>query len=223
MSIETDRIPRPRRLAARLPHLVLWTSLGSAVVLFRAGRAGFIIADGWLIAAGWVLLAVPGTALLWLVVAVFRRKGRLVSVASWFLLSVLSLTGLSDAMFGPIRVIGEASLGGRRYVLADGNLPTDVDFRVLQTIKAGGLRWADAVDSDRLTYSEDGAFITDPALVAVGERLLIRRGGIWTDCLQQAGKVLAPCPGTDDDVMWGDPALWMARSRMIEQMVERVP
>ena len=61
------------------------------------------------------------------------------------------------------------------------------------------------VDTD-LEYSEDGRFIGDEklALSRDGRRLLVGRGGIWTDCLAIASN-FAPCAIGLQPAFWGDP------------------
>ena len=78
---------------------------------------------------------------------------------------------------------------GRRVHLVIAPVPTDTVYDL----------WVDSgpfsqrVDTE-LGYSEDGRFVGDERLVLSrdGRRLLVGRGGIWTDCLTVAA-TFAPC------------------------------
>ena len=61
------------------------------------------------------------------------------------------------------------------------------------------------VDTE-LDYSEDGRFVGDEklALSGDGRRLLIGRGGVWTDCLAVASN-FAPCDLGLERPFWDDP------------------
>ena len=67
--------------------------------------------------------------------------------------------------------------------------------------------------AETLTWSEDGGFTEDPKLVLVHERwLLVRRGGIWTDCYEISPTKLMSCGGGDQMQDWQDPDAWRAAS-----------
>jgi len=109
---------------------------------------------------------------------------------------------------------------GRVVMMTHEPVPTDTVFAVWE--QADSLRWRPLyVMPDQITYSEDGSFTTDPRLVVSdnGAYLLLRRGGIWTDCwaigrspsLCLAGEV----PSTRDE--------WLERSRRIAAVVGADP
>ena len=58
-----------------------------------------------------------------------------------------------------------------------------------------GWRWRPLFEGvTQVSYSEDGSFTENPALVVSrdGQHLLIRRGGLWTDCWR-IGVASSPC------------------------------
>lgn len=91
---------------------------------------------------------------------------------------------------------------GRVLHLSVGPTLTDVTYDLWQETQ-GGLLWR-RIPAD-LNYSEDGRFTGDERLVLSrdGRRLLVGRGGIWTDCLE--GVDFRPCPLGLADTNWSDP------------------
>ena len=91
---------------------------------------------------------------------------------------------------------------GRVLHLSVGPTLTDVTYDLWRE-ERGGLLWR-RIPAD-LNYSEDGRFIGDERLVLSrdGRRLLVGRGGIWTDCLE--GVDFRPCPLGLTDTNWSDP------------------
>ena len=112
---------------------------------------------------------------------------------------------------------------GRVIVLGLDHVPTDSVYSLWRTEGRG---WRPLVNPvEDLTYSEDGSFTADPRLVVTpdGERLLIRRGGIWTDCLD-IGDALVPCPSLSPH--FASPITeqdFLARSARIERLISGDP
>jgi hypothetical protein len=112
-----------------------------------------------------------------------------------------------------------------RVRLADGHMaylgqepvPTDVVYGLWRETNGGWL-WR-RVDAE-LTYSEDGRFVGRETLKlsADGRRLLVGRGGIWTDCLQ-VDRDFAPCALSLDDPHWSQ-ADYEARMRVNSAVIE---
>ena len=72
---------------------------------------------------------------------------------------------------------------GRQVLLTLEPIPTDAVYALWET---AGWGWRPVLQSvSEITYSEDGSFTKDPALILTpdGAHLLIRRGGIWADCV----------------------------------------
>ena len=117
-----------------------------------------------------------------------------------------------------------------RVILPDGRVVmmtiepgmTDTIFGLWE--KAGGWSWKAPFEAvSEITYSEDHSFTTDPRLVvtANGQHLLIRRGGIWTDCWAIA-TTLNPClPGEYNSPDKRED--WISRSERIAAIVGADP
>ena len=71
----------------------------------------------------------------------------------------------------------------------------------------------------QISYSEAASWTRDPALILSpdGRYLLVRRGGIWTDCLITEAE-LAACPGTSSSLDGQKPEEWLRQSELIETM-----
>jgi hypothetical protein len=159
-------------------------------------------------------------------VAVAIRRGW------WRLMPFLSL-GLAFPLF--VVVIGFVQMATARSEIDRVSLPngrvimmtiepgmTDTIFGLWE--KVGGWSWQAPFEAvSEITYSEDHSFTTDPRLVvtANGQHLLIRRGGIWTDCWAIATS-LNPClPGEyNSPDKWED---WISRSERIAAIVGADP
>tara|TARA_R110002124_G_scaffold218613_3_gene384480 strand:- start:720 stop:1427 length:708 start_codon:yes stop_codon:yes gene_type:complete len=99
---------------------------------------------------------------------------------------------------------------GQQYLLGVGPTPTDVTYQLWRSVGSGGLLWEQA---EVLTWSEDGRFTEDPKLVLVHERwLMVRRGGIWTDCYEITPAALESCGGGYQMQDWRKPDAWRAAS-----------
>lgn len=148
------------------------------------------------------------------------------------LIPLLSL-GLAFPMF--VVIIGFVQIATARWEVDRVSLPngrvvmmtlepgrTDAIFGLWE--KAGGWVWQAPFDAvSEITYSEDHTFTTDPRLVvtATGRHLLIRRGGIWTDCWAIATS-LTPClPGEYISPVRRED--WISRSERIAAIVGADP
>lgn len=92
---------------------------------------------------------------------------------------------------------------GERLHLAIDPYPTDVSYSLW---RSSGPSWVWRRTRADLTYSEDGRFVGQErlALSANGRRVLVGRGGIWTDCLE-LDQNLSHCALGLDDPAWNDP------------------
>lgn len=98
---------------------------------------------------------------------------------------------------------------------------TDTIFALLLK---DGWRWRPLfTGGTEVSYSEDGSFTEKPALVLTpGERhILIRRGGIWTDCWRVGG-TLQPCL-RDSAYVPDTHSAWLDRSDRITAYVGMEP
>ncbi|MCB5176384.1 hypothetical protein [Microvirga lenta] len=140
----------------------------------------------------WILGVVPGVPIITLILA------------------VLALSAGTPSEINRIRLDD-----GRLLMLAIEPVPTDAVYNVWQSEDSFGLVWSRLRDVS-LTYSEDGSWTEDPALVLTpnGKRLLVRRGGIWTDCLETTPG-LEHCPGVLSSLAWTKPDAWLRQSERI--------
>jgi hypothetical protein len=106
---------------------------------------------------------------------------------------------------------------GQQYLLGVGPMPTDVDYQLWRSVGPGGVLWERA---ESLTWSEDGQFTQNPQLVLVHKRwLMVRRGGIWTDCYEITPGELRSCGGVHQMPDWQKTGAWRAASaRMVQQV-----
>ncbi len=124
--------------------------------------------------------------------------------------TVVAIIWISFASGLPGVVNRVSTPSGQQYLLGVGPMPTDVDYQLWRSVGAGGVLWERA---ESLTWSEDGGFTQDPQLVLVrGRWLMVRRGGIWTDCYEITGDALTSCGGGDQMQDWQNPAAWRAAS-----------
>lgn len=190
-----------RRLAVGL--------LGSGAAL-TLGYAGLVAAVGaasgpdWMVPlpswSDWLGVAALATALLGLVALAAAARGwrRWATVAAVPPVALFGFLALVLAEFGgQMRVLGRAALpDGRAVALTLEPVPTDSVYALWV---AEGRGWRPLLRPvEQISYSEDGSFVADPALVPTpdGGRLLIRRGGLWTDCVEVSGPA-RPCRETD--------------------------
>lgn len=130
--------------------------------------------------AGLILLVLSG-----LIGAATRQGWRraVPLIALVFMVPVIVLMlGLVESTFTR-REIGRVTLPGGHIVMMTLEPGfTDTSFGLW---RPDGWRWQAVFDAGyQITYSEDGSFIEDPAVVLAPDsrHLMIRRGGIWTDC-----------------------------------------
>lgn len=111
----------------------------------------------------------------------WRRVGPLIAIVFMVPVVVLMLGFVELTLVR--REIGRVTLpGGHIVMMTQEPGFTDTSFGLW---RPDGWRWQAVFDADhQITYSEDGSFTEDPALVLApdGRHLTIRRGGIWTDC-----------------------------------------
>jgi hypothetical protein len=186
-------------------------------VLSRHGpRVMLPAGSGWTLIIGLLALA-AGSAL-----AVVTTRGW------WRVLPLLALTlGTLPLLLGTflLQDMGRPTAEVDRITLPDGQVvmlgvdpvPTDVVYSLW---RAEDIGWRPVLGPGMMTYSEDGSFTADPRLVLTsdGKRLLIRRGGIWTDCFD-VGFTLKPCaglllgyPGSQED--------FLPRSAEMERLIQ---
>lgn len=109
---------------------------------------------------------------------------------------------------------------GRTFLLAQNpGLGSNFAWSIWRPIDREGLVWA--LETDQMTYSEDGRFTSNAKLVPTedGRRLLVQRGGIWTDCFE-AEATLQYCevPDLDWDAAFANPRLWVDQSDAIAEL-----
>ncbi|MGU3539713.1 hypothetical protein [Methylobacterium sp. A54F] len=108
-------------------------------------------------------------------------------------LAAVLLLGLGEVFLARWEV-GRVTLRDGRVVLM--TLEPGLSDTMFALWQPEGLRWRTFLAAARdVTYSEDHAFTESPALVLApdGRHLLIRRGGIWTDCWRIEKAVPQPC------------------------------
>ena len=107
---------------------------------------------------------------------------------------------------------------GRQFLLGVGPEPSDIVYVLWQSVDPWGVFWRPTKYD--LTYSDDGTRTADPALVVdpTGRRLLVRRGGLWTDCLDLDQNIRA-CASKVEEPSQRDPGSWRARSEDIQRLV----
>ncbi|MEH3147201.1 MAG: hypothetical protein PGN34_18025 [Methylobacterium frigidaeris] len=173
-------------------------------------------------------IATVGLVLLVLsqLVAVTTRRG-------WRRLLPVVALGLAAPAI--VLVLGFLSVNAQRVEIDRVTLPNG--RIVMMTLEPGmtdaiyklwephGWRWRSLFDAARhITYSEDFSFTTDPGVVASadGRHLLIRRGGIWTDCWRVEAAGLRPClPEIDSSPREREE--WLGRSAGIAAVVGAEP
>jgi hypothetical protein len=149
----------------------------------------------------------------------WRRAIPLMVPVPWFLFATLAVGVVSIAMQ---RVEADRITlpDGRIVMLTYEPVPTDTVFAVWEQV--GGLHWRPLhTRADEITYSEDGSFTDDPRLVVSkdGRYLLVRRGGIWTDCWSIG---TSPRPCLSDNIPYTREE-WLARSRGIAGVIGADP
>jgi hypothetical protein len=108
---------------------------------------------------------------------------------------------------------------GRTFLLAQFPTIQDDAWGIWRPHDRHGVVWA--LETDQMTYSEDGRFTSNAMLVASrdGRRLLVQRGGIWTDCFDVKAE-LEYCDVQDLnwDAAFLNPKLWVDHSNAIAEL-----
>ncbi len=126
--------------------------------------------------------------------------------AAWLLVPLLLLLivplGYGAIMIPATDTARVRLADGRVVHLGVGPTLTDVTYDLWRE-EQGGWLWRRTMAD--LSYSEDGRFINDERLAVSrdGRRLLVGRGGIWTDCLEV--RDFQPCALGLADTNWSDP------------------
>lgn len=174
--------------------------------------------------AGMILLVISG------LIAAAMRAGWRRAVPLLNLALVIPVVGL---LLGFVeltlvrREIDRVILPGGRVVLMTLEPGfTDTSFRLWWP---DGWRWKAVFDAgDQITYSEDGSFTSDPRLVLArdGRHLMIRRGGIWTDCWmiqpEMTSSEPTPCLAGEGNSP-GSRSAWLDRSDRIAAAIGAEP
>jgi hypothetical protein len=175
------------------------------------------------------LIALAGLVLLTFsqLVAAARRRGwsrilpLLLLMPAW--LGTAALLGFAGTFLLRSEINRVSLPDGHLIMLALEPMPTDTVFSLWE---ADGWRWRALVEPVvGITYSEDGSFTTDPALLSdpSEKHLLIRRGGIWTDCWSAEPR-LTPClPSNEPSPVSFTAGEWRARSSRIAALVGMAP
>ena len=208
----------------RLRVLLRSVAAGSAILFASSlNPLGVIPAPEVLNAAGVIALIAIPSALLFDVV--MPPAGRRLGPAIRLLLAIPAILvafvwiALSSGLPGVVNRV--TAPGGQRYLLGIGPAPTDVDYQLWRSVGSAGLLWKPA---GTLTWSEDGRFTEAPALVLVHERwLMVRRGGIWTDCYEILADSLTSCGGGSSVPDWQDPDAWRQASAEMAAKVGATP
>lgn len=193
--------------------LIRFVAIGSAALFLTSlNPLGVILAPEMLNCASLVALIAIPLALLFDVVAppAKKRLWPAVRLLVGLPVAVVATVWIALASGLPGVVNRVTAPGGQQYLLGVGPMPTDVDYQLWQSVGPGGVVWERA---ETLTWSEDGRFTQDPQLVLVRERwLMVRRGGIWTDCYEITRDGLKSCGGGVEVPAWQDPDAWEAAS-----------
>lgn len=203
-----------------LSHFLLVVSAvpskgGSQIILPSAAN---LIAS-----AGLILLVLSG-----LLAAATRQGWRRVVplIALVFMMPVVFMLGFVELTLVR-REIGRVTLpGGHIVMMTQEPGFTDTSFGLW---RPDGWRWQAVFDTDhQITYSEDGSFTEDPALVLAPDSryLTIRRGGIWTDCWEIKAEMKPsepkPCLPQETNIPQSRSA-WLDRSDRITAAVSVEP
>ena len=168
------------------------------------GDPGFIIPSGrWRF---WGIV-IPLLLLTTAFMLQFRwTKGIWRGLAGWGLLLMVPvwLVGwVMTEVSGPNGVDSVRLSDGRRFILAHEVGWEDPAFRLYEPAGPLGIHWRWAGDTVGFEY---GRFNRDPGLVLSGDEkwLLMRRGGLWTDCFRLDASGPRDC-GVKLDPYWSDP------------------
>lgn len=205
-----------------------WTiravAVGSAVLaLTSLNPLGVILAPELLNGASAVALIAIPLALIFDVVAppAKRRHWPIVRLLVGLPATVVAVVWIAVASGLPGVVNRVTTESGQQYLLGVGPMPTDVDYQLWRSVGPGGVLWERA---ESLTWAEDGQFTRNPRLVLVREHwLMVRRGGIWTDCYEITPGELRSCGGIHQMPDWQRTGAWHAASARMAQEVGAEP
>lgn len=139
-------------------------------------------------------------------VASTARHGRRVLWHGLTLVPALLIAVIAVAVLAPVSdEIASTRLpdGRTAHLSTEAAVITDVSYS-LWVSSPGAPVWRRQAKGD-LSYSEDGSYINDERLrvSANGRRLLVSRGGVWTDCLEIA-EGFSPCAVGVEQPWWSD-------------------
>lgn len=131
---------------------------------------------------------------------------------------VILVLGLVVQLFTQMPVLlNYAGLAdGRTFLLAQFPTIQDDAWAIWRPHDRLGIVWTLA--TDQMTYSEDGRFTSNAKLVSTenGRRLLVQRGGIWTDCFDvDTNLEYCDVQDLDWDAAFINPKLWVEHSDAI--------
>lgn len=136
----------------------------------------------------------------------------------WFSISlIVHLEAASE------KAISIAELtNGRAFKLTEPVGSTDTICIIWEAEDKEQTKWREL--DVQITYSEDGSWTRDPALIAIADdqHLLVRRGGIWTDCIE-LGPPVRNCAGTQSYLARYKPDDWIRQSDEIERITGLSP
>lgn len=184
---------------------------GSPAVILPAGSRH--VADAGLVLLGLSQLVAAAARRGW------RRAIPLVVLVPLVLFTALAVDAVS-ILTQRVEADRTTLPDGRVVMLTYEPVPTDTVFAVWE--QADGLRWRPLYTMpDQIASSEDRSFTADPRLVVSGDGryLLLRRGGIWTDCWA-IGTGPVPCPSGHGPSAREE---WLARSRRIATVIGADP
>ncbi|MFY8143394.1 MAG: hypothetical protein ACOVMT_05885 [Caulobacter sp.] len=152
-----------------------------------------------------LLLGVFGSLLTYLLASIPRHGRRVL----WFLLILLPgllISFLVVIFLAPVSdEIASTRLpdGRTAHLSTDATVVTDVSYSLW--VSSPGAPFWRRHSRGYLSYSEDGSYIGDERLhvSANGKRLLVGRGGVWTDCFE-INQDFTPCDLGVEQPWWSD-------------------
>lgn len=144
-------------------------------------------------------------------------KRILSGIFSFLMITFVSFFILTWISWNTISFFDEVDLPkGVKIRLVHDPVPTDTVYSLWQTSGYSWWSWRRVPVS--LTYSEGGEFQDSPSLEFSfdDKYLLVRRGGIWTDCIDLSSMMI--CEGIDQHPDWQNEQEWLNRSKQIGQI-----
>lgn len=168
-----------------------------------------------------LLLGVFASLIGYLVASTARHGRRLL----WHILTLipaLLIAFLAVTVLAPVSnaIVSTRLPDGRTaHLSTEAAVLTDVSYS-LWVSSPGSPFWRRHSRGD-LSYSEDGSYINDERLRVStnGRRLLVGRGGVWTDCLEIT-QDFAPCPLDVEQPWWSDTG-YHAKMRAYSDALEK--